>query len=384
MCPPATHALVECYRVGQSLASGGDQADGGLLGLLLRDEELEIADRSQSISLPGQVQRLLGGLVRGGLRRQGLGVVVQSPEHVSHVAQCLQDGLPVVRLGGGECRLGGPGLGGQAGVEQGLRQLTSQSPDQRTAAEETAQGERLPSEIGAQGDPWILFGDDRAVLGVGGVQQSFGGLNVGSLPRQFRGHAKRQFGRQSEVGQGELRYGPAPRRPTDQHRHQMVRLLQPVAQRRNGGAGLFHLGLQRQDVVLGGSAQRKTLARQFELLLLGCQNGLVGPDLLGQLRLKDGRRDDIRCQREARPFKLVALVVGLRGEGLEGATVAAEEIQVVADAYPCVVQIESPVPALLAGGGVVDSRPELARGVIRERLQPLLFKPTEEGNEGNN
>ena len=51
------------------------------------------------------------------------------------------------------------------------------------------------TEIGAQGDPWILFGDDRAVLGVGGVQQSFGGLNVGSLPRQFRGHAKRQFGR---------------------------------------------------------------------------------------------------------------------------------------------------------------------------------------------
>lgn len=53
-----------------------------------------------------------------------------------------------------------------------------------------------------------------------------------------------------------------------------------------------------QDIVLEAapSARRQ---RQFELLLLGCQNGLAGPDLLGQLCLKDGRRDDIGCQSEA-------------------------------------------------------------------------------------
>jgi hypothetical protein len=51
-----------------------------------------------------------------------------------------------------------------------------------------------------------------------------------------------------------------------------------MRQRWNVGAGLLQLDLQREDVVLGGGAERETPSRNAELFFLRCQNGnLISP-----------------------------------------------------------------------------------------------------------
>jgi hypothetical protein len=127
------------------------------------------------------------------------------------------------------------------------------------------------------------------------------------------------------------------------------------AQRRQSGARLFHLGLQRQDVPFGGRAQRQALAGQPQLFFLGRQDGRAGLDLPGQLRLNDGRGDQIADQGQARRFELVALMLGLRRQGLQRAPVAAGEVEVVTYRHAGVEQVVGAFAAGQTSGGIVDA-----------------------------
>jgi hypothetical protein len=177
--------------IGQTRRLRRDEVDSGLLGLLLRDEQVEITCRTQGIELLRQPQRFLCGTVGGSLRRQGLRVVIERAQHVGDFAQRLQDGLPVVGGGGVESRFGGAHLGAQATIEQGLRQLSRQAPDQRTAIEQAGGGKGLRAEIGAQRDTRIQPGHGHPALRAGGGEQGLGGLDVRALAGQLGGQADR-------------------------------------------------------------------------------------------------------------------------------------------------------------------------------------------------
>lgn len=55
----APHRLVESSGIGQALRLGGNQADASLLRLLLRDEQLQIGGRAESVLLTDQIEGAL-------------------------------------------------------------------------------------------------------------------------------------------------------------------------------------------------------------------------------------------------------------------------------------------------------------------------------------
>lgn len=118
----------------------------------------------------------------------------------------------------------------------------------------------------------------------------------------------------------------------------MVGLFQLVTQRRQAGAGLLHLGLQGQHILLGGRAQFESLACDVELVLLGLQDGFGCLDLRCQLRLAKRGGDHVSGQSETRSGKLEILIVRLSGQRFQRATVAAEQVEVVVDRDAGVVQ----------------------------------------------
>ena len=241
----------------------------------------------------------------------------------------------------------------------------------------------MRAQAGAEIDLRIEIGHRHAVLGRGRMQQGGGRLDVRPLAHQIRRHHHRQTPRQREIGQGETRDVGRARRPGRQHGQQMVGLLQLVAQGRQAGAGLFHLGLQGQHIRPGGRAQFEALAGDVELVLLGLQDGFGGRDLLAHLGLSEGRGHDVARQGQARACQLVGLVIGLRSQRFERTAVAAEQVEVVVNGNPGVVQVVERllVSALAAAGRVglvtagaepgVDGRIQGGAGLRRMELLGL-------------
>ena len=85
---------------------GCSQAKPSLLRLLLGDEQLHIACRTQLVLPLNRAERLLRGFIGGSECRQGLRVVFHRAQDVSDIAQGLQHDALIVGGGsveGGEC-----------------------------------------------------------------------------------------------------------------------------------------------------------------------------------------------------------------------------------------------------------------------------------------
>ena len=134
----SSHRLVKRNAVAQPLRLRRRQAQPGLLRLLLCNDQLQVAGRTQPVAVPDRLQRCLRRRLGGGLRMQGLRVVFDRAQGVGDVAQGVQNHALVIgggRVEGGERR---PFLGGERGVEERLRQLSDESPDGGGAAEQRA------------------------------------------------------------------------------------------------------------------------------------------------------------------------------------------------------------------------------------------------------
>ena len=155
----------------------------------------------------------------------------------------------------------------------------------------------------------------------------------------------------------------------------MQRLL---AQQQRGGAGLLQRRLQGLHVGRHGLAQAQAFLGNIGLCCLVAGDGFQRFGLGGDPCLGDGGAGDACGQVEAGAGQLVAAVVGARHQGLEGALVAARQIELVLHADARAVQAErAPIAGqalragrnVLAGTACTEVGARQLGGTLLSRLQ---------------
>ena len=111
----------------------------------------------------------------------------------------------------------------------------------------------------------------------------------------------------------------------------MVDDVELLFERRDSGACLLDQGALLADVVGREAAGLYPLLDDVELLLLQREHLAGEIDLRAQLRLANGRRDDVAGEHQASAFQLPVLILRQRVQTFDEATIGSEQIERVGD-----------------------------------------------------
>ena len=127
----------------------------------------------------------------------------------------------------------------------------------------------------------------------------------------------------------------------------MLALCELPAQRGQSGAGLLHLGLQREQPVFGSVTEAKAFPGQPDLFVLGANHVLQCLDLRREPRPCNGCGGDVSSQRQMRAIQFVAPIFGPGGQRFQRTRVATGQVQPITHADAGVIEAEFPgIPCL--------------------------------------
>ena len=261
-------------------------------------------------------------------------------QRIRDILEPEQHALPVLRgrlVVGSDRRA--PLGGERAAMKQRLQQSGADAPHAR-AGEEVGQPERLPAEASRQRDLRIEVGGCDADIGARLMQERLGSENVRALPRERGGQAHRNFLRQREAGELELRQSRVAGQASGKHCKLVPGAGEIALEHGQRGFRLCKLRLLGEDVGARNGPQLKLALDNLELAFLRGDD-LVGRANLGaHRRLVHRRGHDIRRQRQMRAFELVLLKIDERLESLDLAPFAAEHVEQVRDTDVRVIKRE--------------------------------------------
>jgi len=149
------------------------------------------------------------------------------------------------------------------------------------------------------------------------------------LFHQPRCQADRQVLRQPQAVEFERLVHPLAGEAAGKRGELITLLRQLLLQRWQRGARLRQCRLLGQHVGLRRSAKDKALTHHAKLIGLILDDVLGGGDLAAQRCLLNGGNHDVRGQREIRRLELEALIVGLRQQGFDLPSRAAEHVRCI-------------------------------------------------------
>ena len=320
---------------------------------LLGREHLEIVRAAGLVLNLCQSQAFRGRLLGARLRRQDLGIALESQQAVRDVLKSRQHRGPVVRRGllsRGHGR--SPLMQELPALEQRLRDRSGDVPNSRCRREEVGEFHRVGAVAAAQAELRQHVRRRDADLRGGLVQQRRVLTHVGSLFHQLRRHAHGQILRQAQAVELKRRARIARREGAHIGREQIPLLGELGLEPGQGRERRLQHRLLLQHVHPGGAAGPDAPLGDVELRALHARDLRGRRHLCAQRRFGDGGGHDIRGEREVAGLEQASLVIRLRLQRFDLAANAAEDVERVGDVHARAVQrVEIGAVAGQADGG---------------------------------